>query len=142
FGPGSSPVSGLTWLNDGEHFLQVKDNRLYKVHAATGRMSPFHDPGKLARALASLPAIGKETAGMLARGLHFDMNPDRSGAVFEHDNDLYFVSFDGTKAVRLTKTPGREELVSFSPNGQFVVFVRDNNLYVVDIGTQTERALT
>jgi dipeptidyl-peptidase-4 len=55
---------------------------------------------------------------------------------------LYFATFDGTRAVRLTSTPGQEELTSFSPNGEFVAFVRDNNLYVVDIATQTERALT
>src|SRR5262249_41499823 len=38
--------------------------------------------------------------------------------------------------------PGNKELASFSPNGQFVAFVRQNNLYVVDVATQTERALT
>ena len=27
-----NPVSGISWLDDGEHFLQVKDNRLWKVH--------------------------------------------------------------------------------------------------------------
>ena len=70
------------------------------------------------------------------------MNPQRTGALFEHENDLYYCNLDGTKPVRLTKTPGREELVSFSPNGQLVAFVRDHNLYVVDIATQTERALT
>src|SRR5262249_3506110 len=47
-----------------------------------------------------------------------------------------------SKAVRLTKSPGAKELVSFSPNGEFVAFVRDNNLFVVDVATQTERALT
>ena len=26
-----NPVAGLTWLEDGEHFLQVKDNKLFKV---------------------------------------------------------------------------------------------------------------
>src|SRR5205823_6580775 len=32
-----NPASGLTWLDDGEHFLQVKENKLYKVAARTGR---------------------------------------------------------------------------------------------------------
>jgi dipeptidyl aminopeptidase/acylaminoacyl peptidase len=141
-GLGGAPVSGLTWLDDGEHFLQVKDDRLYKVHATTGRLTPFHDPDKLTKALGSLPTISKDTAKALARNTHFDVNPDRTGAIFEIENDLYFATFDGTRAVRLTKTPGRKELISISPNGQFVAFVRDNNLYVVDIATQTERALT
>src|SRR5262249_22095821 len=36
-----SPVSQLTWLEDGEHFLQVRDGKLMKVHARTGRSQPF-----------------------------------------------------------------------------------------------------
>ncbi|MHC4326369.1 MAG: beta-propeller domain-containing protein, partial [Planctomycetota bacterium] len=59
-----------------------------------------------------------------------------------HENDLYYCTLDGKKAVRLTSSPGREELSSFDPNGKFVAFVRDKNLYVVDVATQTERALT
>jgi dipeptidyl aminopeptidase/acylaminoacyl peptidase len=137
-----SPVSGITWLEDGEHFLQVKDGRLYKVHARSGRAQPFHDPDKLAAGLGSLPTIPRATARMLAGGTSFHMNPQRTGALFEHDNDIYYCNFDGTHAVRLTRTPGAEELPEFSPDGRFVSFVRDNNLYVVDIATQTERALT
>src|SRR5262249_2655041 len=127
-----SPVSVAAWLDDGEHYLQTREGRLCKVHARTGRAQPFHDPEKLAGALASLPGIGKETADDLARQTTFRMNPQRTGALFDHDNDLYFATFDGSKAVRLTKTPAPEELTSFSPDGQFVAFVRDHNLYVVD----------
>ena len=37
-----------SWL-DGEHWLQVRDGRLYKVEAATGRSEPFLDPELLVR---------------------------------------------------------------------------------------------
>jgi dipeptidyl aminopeptidase/acylaminoacyl peptidase len=137
-----SPVSIADWLDDGEHFLQIKEGKLWKVQAATGRCQPFHDPDKLAAALAKLPTIGKEKAEGLASAPYLEMNPQKTGALFQHENDLYFATLDGKKAVRLTKSPGHKELVSFSPNGEFVAFIRDNNLYVVDIATQTERALT
>src|SRR5262249_30405210 len=97
---------------------------------------------KLAKGLSALPTIGKGTAQRLARATQLHMNPGRTGALFEHESDLYYCNLDGTKAVRLTKVPGNKELASFSPNGQFVAFVRQNNLYVVDVATQTERALT
>ncbi len=137
-----SPVSVQSWLDDGEHFLQVKDGRLHKVHALTGRAQPFSDPAKLTQGLSSLPTIDPATAQALSRSPELRMNPTRTAALVEHEHDLYHGDLDGTKPVRLTKTPGREELVSFSPNGQFVAFVREQNLYVVDIATQTERALT
>jgi dipeptidyl aminopeptidase/acylaminoacyl peptidase len=136
-----SPVSVQDWL-DEEDFLQVKAGRLYKVQALSGRLQPFYDPAKMAEGLASLPGIGKAAARELARSTRFRMDPARTGALLEHNDDLYFARFDGAKAARLTKTPGKKELASFSPDGQFVAFVRDHNLYVVDLATQTERALT
>jgi dipeptidyl-peptidase 4 len=137
-----NPVSSLTWLDDGLHFLQVKEGRLLEVEARTGRSRPLFDPDKLAAGLASLPAIGPDAARSLAQtpGLH--MNAQRTAAIFQHENDLYYCKLDGSGAARLTHSPASEELVSFSPDGRFVAFVRGNNLFVVDIPTRTERALT
>ena len=42
---------------------------------------------------------------------------------------------------RLTATPSKEEDAQFSPDGRLVAFVRDNNLFVVDLDGK-ERALT
>lgn len=137
-----SPISGLAWLEDGQHFLQVKEGRLLKVHALSGRSKPFFDAKKLADSLAALPTVGRQTADSLAKSAFLQMNPQRIAALFEHQSDLYHAKLDGTGAVRLTRTPGREELSTFSPDGKFVAFVRDNNLYVVDVATRTERALT
>jgi dipeptidyl aminopeptidase/acylaminoacyl peptidase len=137
-----SPISDLTWLEDGKHFLQVKDGKLWRVEAVSGRMEPLFDSDKLAKGLAALPDIDPETARSLARSTRLNMNPQRTAAFFEHKNALYFCNLDGTGAVRLTKTPGAKELVTFSPDGKFVAFVRGNNLHVVDIATQTERTLT
>ena len=138
-----SPVSGLRWLDDGEHFLQTKDKRLYKVHAVSGRCEPFCDVDQMAAALADLPTIDEETAQQMAKRTRFQLSKDVTAALFEHENDLYYYRFDGSpapaqrvtpapqavqpaaRAVRLTHTPQREELSSFSPDGAFVAFVRD-----------------
>ncbi|HEV3168137.1 MAG TPA: DPP IV N-terminal domain-containing protein [Isosphaeraceae bacterium] len=155
-----SPVSAR-WL-DGEHLLQVKEGRPYRVHAATGRAEPYLDTAPMAKALAGLPTMDQATAEALAGGrggggfggrrgtgrrgsggsTSFDMDPQGQGALFNHENDLYYATFDGKTAVRLTSTPAREEHTSFSPNGKFVAFVRDFDLWVVDVANQTERALT
>jgi dipeptidyl aminopeptidase/acylaminoacyl peptidase len=137
-----APVSVGAWLDDGEHFLQVKGSRLHKVNALTGRSQPFFDPDKLAAGLATLPALDKQTVQQMTRSPNPDMNPARTAALFQHENDLYYCNLDGTKPVRLTKSPGAKELATFSPDGKFVAFVRDNNLFVVDVATQTETALT
>jgi len=135
-------VSGLTWLDDGDHFLQRKDGKLWKVHALTGRCQPFLDADKLAQSLAAAPAIDKPSAKALAATTAPDFNPQRTGALFVYASDLYFCPLDGGKAVRLTKVPGSKEVATFSPDGRFVAHVRGGNLHVTDVVTQTERALT
>ena len=137
-----APISGLTWLQDGEHYLQVRDSRQYKVHAGSGSSVLFFDPNELAEGLKSLPTIDEKTADSISKRTRLTMNPDRSAVLIDHENDLYYCTLDGKTAVRLTSSPGQEELSSFDPHGKFIAFIRNENLYVVDIATQTERVLT
>ncbi|MCL5279040.1 MAG: S9 family peptidase [Planctomycetes bacterium] len=139
---GGSPVSGLSWLQDGEHYLQVRDGKLYQVHAVSGRSTLFLDPNKLAEGLMRLPTVTKKEAQSLSKRTSFQMSPDHTAVLLDYENDLYYATIDGTTAVRLTSSPGREKYATFDPQGRFVAFVRDSNLYVVDVVTRTERALT
>jgi dipeptidyl-peptidase-4 len=149
-GFGGAPVSGLTWLEDGKHFLQTKGGNQYKIDAVTGRVEPFAVSEKLVQGLSSLPGISKQTARFLtsrpphAQGFEksWQLNPARTGGLFEHEGDLYYCNLDGTRPLRLTKSTGEKEFPAFSPDGEWVAYVRDRNLYVVDLKTQTERALT
>src|SRR5207302_7538893 len=122
--------------------------RLYTVAARTGRATPFADTDKLAKSLAALPTLDRRTAQAIARGPRYRTDPKRTGVLFEHENDLYFARFDGSPAVRLTRSPGKKEHATFSPDGRFVAFVRGGNLVVVDVpsdpqaGAPAERVLT
>ena len=90
-----------------------------------------------------LPTIDEGTAQAIAEeNLSFDMNASHTGFLFHHNDDLYYATFDGTTAVRLTDHPGTEHYPRFSPDGRSVAFIRDHDLYVVDIASPRERALT
>jgi dipeptidyl aminopeptidase/acylaminoacyl peptidase len=142
---GGGMLSGFlaspTWL-DGEHWLQLREGKLLKVQAATGRSQPFIDPEPLIRGLKRLPTVDEQTATSIARGLSFDMDPAHKGFLFKHHDDLYYATFDGQTAVRLTNHPGEERHPQFSPDGRSVAFVRDYDLYVVDVASPIERALS
>ncbi len=130
------------WL-DGEHWLQRpgrpahegprRDRPLAAVRRRQGaRQGPGSHPARSTRAAAQ----------SIARQTSFDMDPAKRGFLFEHGQDLYYATFDGSTAVRLTNNPGREQWPQFSPDGKSVAFVRDFDLYAVDIASQTERRLT
>jgi dipeptidyl-peptidase-4 len=136
-----NPAGGQEWMEDGEHYLQFRDGKLRRVEARSGRSEAAYDPEPAAKALATLATIGdRASRGLAARPSRW--NESRTAFLVEHENDLYYVKADGSSAVRLTSTPEAEELVTFSPDGRFAAFVRGNDLWVVDVGTGTERALT
>ncbi|HWE34987.1 MAG TPA: DPP IV N-terminal domain-containing protein [Isosphaeraceae bacterium] len=150
--------TSVSWL-DADHLLQAKGGRALRVEARTGKAEPYQgrDTEAMAKALAELPTIDEATAraltrqqgapgGRMRRGFRRASarigDPTGKGTLFVVEDDLYYATFDGKAAARLTSTPGAEEMPTFSPDGRFVAFVRDFDLYVVDVATRTERALT
>jgi len=143
---GGTPAN-VRWLKDGTHYTQVNPSRtasprLLKVNALTGDAKPFYDAAKMQAALAMLSGISRDDAKRLANQTSYQLNPAETGVLLNEANDLFYYEFGSDKAVRLTNSPEEEVGESFSPDGKMVSFVRSNNLYVADIATQKERALT
>ncbi len=142
---GSPPV-GLTWLSDGRHYLQRRADpsqaQWLKVDALTGQSEPFFDVAKMEAAFAKLPGLSAEDAKRIARRPFFQMNEGRTAALINYANDLFYYQFGSETAVRLTNTAEEEVGEEFSPDGRMVSFVRNYNIYLVEIATQRERALT
>jgi dipeptidyl-peptidase-4 len=143
-----TPMPGLRWLRDGAHYLQPKIDpktrmgQLLKVDVLTGESVPFYDAAKMEAALAATTGIKPEDAKRLSNRPAFHMNDDMTAALINHAGDLFYYEFGTGKAARLTNNPDTEEGEDFSPDSRKVSFVRNGNIYVVDIATRQERALT
>src|SRR5256885_2387053 len=55
---------------------------------------------------------------------------------------FYVWNLAGKRLVPVSARPGYQQFAKFSPDGRMVGFVRDNNLYVTDLATGAETALT
>lgn len=141
FGLQGSPVSIGEWI-DGEHFLQVKDGKLWKVEARTGAAEPFADSELIAKSVKALKGVDANTAEGIAKRTGFRTTPDRTAFLFNVGPDLAIGYFDGTAAVRLTKSDGGTDHVTLSPDGKRVAFVRGGNLFAVEINKPEEKQLT
>jgi dipeptidyl-peptidase 4 len=143
---GSTPT--IRWLKDGNHYLLTNEAsrrdvpRLQKVNAATGAAVPFFDAAKMQAAFAALPGVSAQDARQLSNRGNYDLNPAETAALINWSNDLFYYEFGSDRAIRLTNNQDEEVGVEFSPDGKMVSFVRGNNLYVEDLGTRRERALT
>ncbi len=137
-----SPTSIRSWLPDGKHFLQFKNNQLYQVEATTGRAKLFIDRELWQKSIAKLPGIDPNQARNRGLDLSLGFNPAKTDILLRHEEDLYLIPMNGEAPKRLTKSPGQKELVTFSPNGKFLAFVRNNDLYAVDVSNLAVRRLT
>ncbi len=139
------PISGLAWLND-THYVWPRPAPggvdWVKVNASTGAMEPLFDAKQMERALTKLPSIPPGEAERLSRSRDLIFNADKSAVLLTVNDDLYYYAFVANHSIRLTSQPGEEEVPSFSPDGKRVGFVRNDNLFIVDIDPVRERALT
>jgi dipeptidyl-peptidase 4 len=144
----SGTAPNLRWLKDGTHYLQGNDPakkelpRLQKVDAVTGKATPFFDVTKMESAFAAIPGISAQDAKQLANRASYQLNKDETAVLINHANDLFYYELGSAKAIRLTNGPDEEVGEAFSPDGRMVSFVRNNNIYVLDIAAQRERRLT
>ncbi|HMG76887.1 MAG TPA: S9 family peptidase [Pyrinomonadaceae bacterium] len=143
----SGTPSNPRWLKDGVSYIVASKDRtafprLLKVNAITGKSEPFYNAAKMEAAFDALSGISKETAKRLANQTTYQMNPDETGVLINQANDLFYYEFGSDRAMRLTHNPEEEVGESFSPDGRMISFIRNNNLYVEDIASQREHALT
>ena len=140
-GPGGAGLGDITWLPDGEHWLQSKDGKLWQVHARTGKATVFVDAAKLRQSLSKLTGLNAKQSARWVNGPRYNFDPARTGVLIDSGAGLVFAKRDGSPAVRLTKEKVHE-FPTFSPDGARVAFVRDGNLFAVSMKDGVTKQLT
>jgi dipeptidyl-peptidase 4 len=139
------PAPSIFWIDDG-HYARTRSGasglEWVKVDAASGGEQPLFDAAKMTASLAKLPGVSLGEARRLAQSADLAFDPACSTALLAIGADLYAYTFASDRAVRLTYAPGEELVPSFSPDGKLVAFVRDNDLFVVDVAMRREAQLT
>ncbi len=141
-----TPTTNITWLDADNYLLVRRADRggveWLKVDAVSGRSVPFFDESRMQTALATVPGLSRDDAARIARSDDLTLNAARTAALFIVNDDLYTYDFSSSTAARLTSAAGVEEEATFSPDGRSVAFVRANNLFIVDVASQREQAVT
>ena len=107
----------FTWVEPGANWRETP--KRFRVRAQAGAK-----PERLSAAqydsVGSLTAIG-------------DLSSDRRYQAVEYDGDLYITDMQRGTTRRLTRTTARESRPQFSSDGTRVYFIRDNNVYSIDL---------
>ncbi|MFC2170260.1 S9 family peptidase, partial [Acidobacteriota bacterium] len=132
------PVEAISsWLDD-EYYLSLERDEitgkgiLFKVKAQTGEKTSLFDH--------------KHVQKFFPKGLdpsQYDCaTADYRGLIYLFQGDIYYFSVDKEKLKRLTSTSGLERNPCPSPDGRYVAYTRDFNLYATDIEAGQEYQLS
>ncbi|WP_019029467.1 S9 family peptidase [Colwellia piezophila] len=74
--------------------------------------------------------------------MEYQFSQDGSALLFPLNGDIYYYHLASKISKRLTKTAEFETDVKFSPKGNYVSYIREQNIYVLNIASGEERQLT
>jgi dipeptidyl-peptidase-4 len=118
---------------------------LWAIDPATGAQRMLVDSKKFATGatLSEAERMQRERARIanLTGIVAYDWAPDGKHIVVPLDGDIYLADLAGN-VKRLTNTKGSELNATASERSRYVSFVRDNELYALDLATGKERKLT
>jgi dipeptidyl-peptidase-4 len=141
-----NPQSGFVWLDDKTvTWPRTEGDKVVEqtvVDCDTGNRRVLFNAAKLEATAKKIPGVTADDAAALAKEKHWNFSPNKKSVLLAIANDIYLYAFDSDTMTRITSSPGAKEEVAFSPDGRSVSFVRDHNLYVVDLASQRERQLT
>lgn len=136
-------VYGIRSMADGEHYCTMSRTGIAKYSYATGEkvadVCLFNAPDMKKKAKPLPPMEGYEFSKdeqkiLLSSGFE---------PIYRHSGVSDYYLYD-VKAKTFTKISnnGKQRLTTLSPDGTKVAFVRDNNLYWMDLQTLEEHAIT
>ncbi|WP_071885038.1 S9 family peptidase [Hymenobacter sp. DG25B] len=135
-------VPGFNWMRDGRYYSSLDKGDLVQHDVTTGQAVQTLVAGKDLLAPGSTQPLAVEG---------YEFNADEQKILFWTDEEpiyrrssraLYYVYDRAAKKLTPLSAGNKQSYATFSPDGSKVAFVRDNNLFVVDLTTMQEKAVT
>ena len=141
----------LEWTPDnaGLSFVQRNDNdeqgELWYVDAASGEKKVLVSASKLASLAPDYAKVKDEREKERLTRYHvaaYVWAPDSKHLIFDSQGQLWLYDLSNNTAVQFTSAPDPSGDPKFSPDGNYVSFVRKHNLFVHHLSGKDEKQLT
>src|SRR5437016_990232 len=143
----ASDLVELSWMKDGKAYTAVEEDAsgntdLYRIDAATGTKQ------LLVRGAGLVPPGGRRPIAIEEYRFSGDGSKllilTNSARVWRQNTKGTFFVWDSAarRLIPVSSKPGYQQFAKFSPDGRRVAFLRDNNIYVTDLASGAETALT
>ncbi len=125
-------VRGINWMKDGQYYTSKQANTIVKRNISTGQVEETLYQGDVAFDSYSLSP--QEDQILLA-------NEEESIYRRSSKAHFYVYQIQGKKIQKLSEG-GKQSYATFSPNGERVAFVRENNLYFLNLSDMKTQTIT
>jgi dipeptidyl-peptidase-4 len=134
------PLPNVTRWIDDTHYLEMRRKEgetrpsPVSVDAKTGEAAPYKD--------RDLDQYKELVSAGINVNAPASVNESNTRLIYVRDKDLYFLNTEKKEFKRLTENTSEEKNPTLSPDGNYVAFTRDNNLFAIDLTTGKEYQYT
>jgi dipeptidyl-peptidase-4 len=130
-------VYGINWMKDGKYYSSQDGNKIVRINITTGQVEETLCDGD---ALAPKISIQDYEFGSDEKKLL--LMTEREG-IYRRSFKAEYYSYDlATRALQKLSPNGKQSYATLSPDGTNVAFVRNNNLFYVNLSTMKEVQVT
>lgn len=134
-------VQSINWMKDGAYYTALEANHIVKHQVVTGAaVETLFDESVMVEHFGSKFDIADYVLSADEQKILITTQPE---AIYRRSTKVESYVYDiPTKQLAKLSAGGKQLFPTFSPDGTKIAFVRQNNIYLVDLATMTERAIT
>jgi dipeptidyl-peptidase 4 len=136
-------IGAVIHLNDGEHFVMRDTSRnIVEYEYATG------NPTKIILSMEDFVSVSGFSSASVDG---YSFSPDEKYLLIETETEVIYrystivsnyIWDIKSKTIKPLSDKGKQRLATFSPNGDKIAFVRENNIFIKDLVTDKEEQIT
>jgi len=128
---------GLLSTEDGLHYTLQVNSRIEKFSYSSGELVEVLFDGR------NHPELGRFSSYSFSKNEDKILLETQKEQIYRHSYRASYYLFDLNSATMVPISDhGKQQLATFSPDGNFVAFVRENNLYIKDLISNAESQIT
>ena len=130
-------LEGLNSMRDGEHYTVQNGTRIGKYSYRTGeKIETLFDVSRFSQ-------VDRFSAYQFDQSEEKILIETAREKIYRHSSRADFWVYDRRSgSLEPVSKGGKQQLGTFSPSGELVAFVRDNNIYISDLSSKDEKQIT
>jgi dipeptidyl-peptidase 4 len=132
---GGKAANILGWAEDGKSYITKLAGKTVLVNVADGTSQPYVATGEFAKSLKTIPGLKEDAIADMLTPPISGLTVDKKAMTLKEAGQYYVAFADGSPAMKFPKLGDKQVLhLTFSPDGRYLAFVREGNIFTAKAG--------